>query len=215
MPSPSSRRALRRPAAVAAALLAAVLLAGCVPEQPAPTGQDRTTPSATEGVLAGPTNPITGATPTPAASSTPSATPTPSATQSAGGTTPVGFDCARLLPPDKLYGTASHLIAGGAISPDAGTPAAAAVAEGGIACRVMRESGGTAMIVAASRPGATAIASRTASTSTLDAGPPKILDAGGATGYVVVGDVLVSASRSGFTDKDLIEVLDLAAAAIG
>lgn len=108
------------------ALLAAALLAGCVPTAPEP-----------------PADTPTAATPTP--TTTPSATPEPAPTEEI---IPFSIGCDVLLPPAALYEIDPNLGMLGPITPDAGTPAAAVVAAGGVACRWAHESSGAMLDIA-------------------------------------------------------------------
>lgn len=116
------------------ALVAAALLAGCVPtEDEAPT-----------------------ASPTPSPTPTESATPTPSASPTEQ-VIPFQVACDQLLSPDALYAIDPNFGLLGPVTPDAGTPAADIVAAGGTACRWTHEtSGATLDIAVAQLPESTA-----------------------------------------------------------
>ncbi len=152
---------------------------------------------------------------------TPTPTPTPSRTPPTVGTpavgTPavaVGFDCAAFLPADQVGQSSGHLLFGGPASPAPGTPAAAAVGAGGIACRVIRESSGAEMIVAVASPGSAALAEQTAAASSMeliDAGPP-VVRGDSSNAFLFVGDYVLSATQAGFGPGGAAEVLRIGAA---
>lgn len=119
------------------ALLAVVLLAGCVPTTTTTPEPPAETPAASS----------------PTATATPSATPEPAPTEEV---IPFSIGCDELLPPDTLYGIDPNLGMLGPITPDAGTPAAAVVAAGGVACRWVHQSSGATLDVAVAQLTATA-----------------------------------------------------------
>src|SRR5690606_500432 len=100
----------------AVAIAAVVGLAGCV--QPVPD----------------PVEPTTAPTPGPTATDAPTVAPTEEPH-------PLGLSCEELVDPDAVYAFDPTFALIGAYSPDAGTPAAAALEAGGVACRLIRESG--------------------------------------------------------------------------
>ncbi|MGX5681329.1 hypothetical protein [Schumannella luteola] len=109
----------------ATALVAAALLAGCVPtEEDSPTASPTPTPTPTE-----------------------SSTPTPSAAPTAE-IIPFQVACDQLLSPDALYSIDPNYGLLGPFTPDAGTPAAAVVAAGGTACRWTHETSGATLDIA-------------------------------------------------------------------
>lgn len=108
-----------------AALLAVVALTGCVPTEP-------------DAPVASPT--VTS-TPSPTASATPAPEPT-------AETIPFDMACDQLITPEELYGINPNLGLLGTFEPDAGTPAAAVVAAGGVACRWTHTSNGESFDVA-------------------------------------------------------------------
>lgn len=114
MPPTSS---LLRPTAVLLAVAATMLLAGCVDEGPAPVlPTDTAAPAPTE---------TTG--------------PTPEPTEEP--VEPIEISCADLVDPDAVYAFDPNYALLGSWAPPAGSPAAEAVAAGGVACQWVRESG--------------------------------------------------------------------------
>lgn len=111
------------------AALVIVLLAGCVPVTNDPGS----------GQTAAPTPSPTGT-----ASSTPSATPTPTA-----AIIPLDIACDQLISPDAMYTFDPNLSSLGSFVPDAGTPAASAIAAGGVACRWVHDTTGATLDVSA------------------------------------------------------------------
>jgi hypothetical protein len=84
--------------------------------------------------------------PAPRPEPTESASPTPTVTEdptSAPTEEPSALDiaCADLVDPDAVYAFDPNYALIGAWEPDAGTPAAEALADGGVICRWVRESG--------------------------------------------------------------------------
>lgn len=117
--------------AVPLALLALVALSGCVPsdEEPKPTA------SAT-------------ATATPTATPTPTPTPTPTV----GTDTPLTIGCDALITGQNMYDFNPNYAVKPDYSPAAGSPAAEAVARGGIACAWVNLTSGDVVEVAAAQP---------------------------------------------------------------
>lgn len=125
----------RRPVlAVTTGLIGLTLLTACVPSGPEPEPTATTTPSAT-----------------PDASSTP--TPTPSPTDEI---IPFTADCNALITPAVMYAFDPNLSPFGAVTPDAGTVAADAVAAGGIACRWVHGTTGQTLDLAVAHLSASA-----------------------------------------------------------
>jgi hypothetical protein len=122
---------VRRSAVVAVVISTALALAGCVDAAPQPD------PS-TSGSSA----------PTPTSTAVPVPTPTAGAE-----TIPIDVDCFDLVSADAIYAFNPNLGLLGSWTPDAGTPAAAALAADGVACRWVMESSGTTMDVSAARLG--------------------------------------------------------------
>tara|TARA_B100000749_G_scaffold84787_2_gene64575 strand:+ start:401 stop:1006 length:606 start_codon:yes stop_codon:yes gene_type:complete len=135
-------RVVRRPVGVTAAATVAggllLLLSACA-VAPAPL------PGASES----------GApTPTVSASASPDASPTPEVEASI----PLELGCADLISADTMFAFNPNFAALAEWTPEAGTPAAAALAADGVACRWVRESGGASVDLAASRLGDAALA---------------------------------------------------------
>lgn len=83
----------------------------------------------------GPILPTDTATPTPSDSTAPTTTPTEAAE-------PLAVTCGELVDPDAVYAFDPNYALLDSWVPAAGTPAAEAVAAGGVACQLVRESGG-------------------------------------------------------------------------
>jgi hypothetical protein len=106
----------RPPAAVLLALSLVIALSACV---------DAGT---------GPSLPTSTATPTPSGTTAPTATPTE-------GAEPLAVSCGDLVDPDAVYAFDPNYALLDSWDPPAGGPAAEAVAAGGVACQLVRESG--------------------------------------------------------------------------
>jgi hypothetical protein len=116
----SALRRLVVPLAVSALALAA--LSGCVPAPtPTPSGTPNVTPS-----------------------DTPSASPTPSPTATVVST-PITIDCNTLITPDDVYAFNPNFGLINVWTPKAGSAAATAKAERGIACRWQNQTSGDTM----------------------------------------------------------------------
>jgi hypothetical protein len=83
----------------------------------------------------GPSLPTGSATPTPTATTEPTTTPTPA-------DEPLSVTCGELVDADAVYAFDPNYALLDSWDPAAGTPAAEAVAAGGVACELVRESGG-------------------------------------------------------------------------
>lgn len=119
-PGSAQNGSVPRIAAAVPLLVAALVLAGCVPQTAEPTGIP-SPPSST---------------PTTTPSETPSSTPPP---PDAG--TPVPFGCAEVVTPDEMYAFNS-IYSFVEYTPEASSLAGQAVAAGGIACRWVNTSSG-------------------------------------------------------------------------
>ncbi|MBX3098177.1 MAG: arginyl-tRNA synthetase [Salinibacterium sp.] len=120
-----------RPAVLFAPLLV-ILLAGCFPT-PEPIATPTASPSPSASVTATPT-------PTP----TPTATPDPAAI-------PLDIACDALISAQAFYDFNPNYSLLNNFTPDAGTPAAAAVAAKGVACRWVNQSSGVTIDISAAR----------------------------------------------------------------
>lgn len=192
--------AVRRPAVFAVALASVLVLAGCVDGSPQP---EPTTTSSS-----GPT---------------PTATAVPVPTPSAGAETfPIDVDCFDLISADAIYAYNPNLGLLGSWSPDPGSPAAAALAADGVACRWVMESGGTTMDVSAARLGAaelTALKNEAFATSTQvpTYGDDAYFSASGGVGTAIVfqGDVWLVVSSEMFAEPgEPAELIDSALATL-
>ncbi len=174
----------------------------------APSGPQQT-PTPTQSATSAP---VQTSIPTPK----PVPTPTPTAPPAPVPAAPIGFDCYTFLPAPQVSETFGHLIVSGPAAPAAGSAAESAVAAGGIACRVLRESLGTEMVVAVSAPGNAAIAAQTAAMSSMDvvdAGPPAVRG-DGTTAFLVSGAYVLSATQAGFDPNDVVKVLRIGASTL-
>jgi hypothetical protein len=117
---PSARRAVRDVVApLALGALALVALSGCVPT-PSPSPTDTASASA---------------------SGSPSAAPTPTPTASTVST-PITIGCNDLITPDDIYAFNPNFVLIDSWTPKAGSPAATATSEQGIACRWQNQTSG-------------------------------------------------------------------------
>ena len=159
-----SRHRLAR-AVLAVAVVAT--LAGCAPE-----GTD-VSPSAT---------------PTPSASASPSTSPSASASPSASPSddphTVLDADCLDLVSLDTMYDFDPNFGLVGAYTPAAGTLAADAAADGGIACSWVQQTSGATIDIAAAKPGDLATRAAAAGVS----GDGSVFNADGLVGSVQVFD---------------------------
>lgn len=121
-----------------ATFAAALLLAGCVP---------------TETVEPSPEDTVT---PTPTPSETPSPTPTP--TVEAG--TPVTITCEELVSLSVMYSFDPNFSLQPSFTPAAGTLAAEAVADGGVACQWVHQTSGVTIDLSVAQPPASALNTR-------------------------------------------------------
>ncbi|UOE44586.1 iron ABC transporter ATP-binding protein [Agromyces larvae] len=135
----SARRRLRPPLVVAAAAGAAMLLAGCTPASPTPTGSASATEHPTE------TTPATGD-PTPGETTAPEET-----------SPPFAIGCDELLTPDQVYAFNPNFGAAPGYEP-ASAGIRAVVDAGGTACGWLNQTSGELIEVAVATPSATAIA---------------------------------------------------------
>jgi hypothetical protein len=119
--------ALLRPAAVLLAIVAAsALLVGCVEQDDAPQ------------------LPTESATPAPTGTSTPTTTPTEEPQ-------PLAIGCPELVDPEAVYAFDPNYALLDGWTPAAGSAAAEALADGGVACQWVRESGSGTIDLSAAR----------------------------------------------------------------
>ncbi len=193
---------MRKPAiplAVGGLVAAAVLLAGCVPQQTAPSGPPSTSESSAPAT--------TEASP----SETPTRTPTPTPTDSPA--VPIQVDCTQVLPLDALYAYNPNVSAFAAAAP-ANSLAAQATADQGTVCEVVHNSNGSTMYVSVSQPSGTELAADQAAAGSA-------ITVTGAQGYAsdagvqaFVGQRRYTAEGSGYFDQDqLVSVIEIAIAA--
>lgn len=86
----------------------------------------------------------TSAPPTPTGTSAPTSTPTP-------GAEPLDVTCDELVDRDAVYAFDPNYALLDSWDPSAGSPAAEAVADGGVACQLVRESGGDTIDLSVAR----------------------------------------------------------------
>ena len=115
---------------------------------------------------------VAACTPTPSPSSSPgdkpsnepSNEPSPSAAPAASPSTPpvagesIDVDCLALVSLETMYEFDPNFSSDDSFTAEAGSLAATAVAEGGIACGWVRATGGSTIVISASKPGATKLA---------------------------------------------------------
>jgi hypothetical protein len=121
-------------------LIAALLLAGCVP-----TDEPDTDPNAGET-----------STPSPTAGET----TTPTATPTAEPATPVTISCEQLLPADAMYAFDPNFSLQPSFTPAAGSLAAQALADDGIACQWVHQTSGVTIELSAAQPSPKALNDR-------------------------------------------------------
>lgn len=154
------RRPLLLASSASAVLAAAVLLSGCTTPEPSPT------PSHSGGTA--------GGSPSATTSAEPSASPPSSSA-------PVDIACDALITPQAMYDFNPNFSLLASWAPDAGTPAADALAAEGVACRWKNDTSGEAFDVSVASPGADALAARKS-----DAASGTSTSYGGAEGYFAV-----------------------------
>jgi hypothetical protein len=113
------RRSVVLVTSASAVLAASVLLAGCTTPRPEPSDS-----------------------PSPSKSSTPTPSIEPSETPSAPTSTPIDVPCESLVSLQTMYDFNPNFSLIGSWTPDAGTPAAEAVAAQGVACRWTNDTSG-------------------------------------------------------------------------
>ncbi|MFT4029004.1 MAG: arginyl-tRNA synthetase [Protaetiibacter sp.] len=156
----------RRPAALvlsASTLLAAVLLTGCRVPEPEPSGT--TTPSVE-----------------PSESASPPASPSPSAQPSS---TPVDIACDVLVTREAMYEVNPNFSLLAEWTPDAGTPAAEALAADGVACRWQNDTSGDPVDISVASFDTAALEAKKNATYSASTMVPTY---GGDEGYFTVAD---------------------------
>lgn len=118
-------------------LATAVALTGCTPSGPDPAQS----PTASEAPAESPT-------------------PTPSDAPSADAPTPIGLACSTLVSAQQMYDVNPNFSLLDEWAPDAGSAAAEALADDGVACRWLHDTSNAPLDVAVAAPGATAFAER-------------------------------------------------------
>lgn len=163
-------------AALATAALAIVLVtAGCIPvePQPAPSGTASPAPAATPSASA-------------------SASPTPSPTATEATSRPLDIACDALITLQAMYDYNPNFSLLGDLDADAGTLAADALAQQGVACRWVNDTSGETIDIAAADLTGPALADRRAAAG-------EVTSAFGVEGYFRAGEAQAISGSSWIT----------------